>query len=59
MNPAFSFGAFIAGHMPLSIMLQFWAAQFIGAVVATGVLYLIASGTAGYNLAGNGLGQNG
>lgn len=59
VNPAVSFGAFIAGRMPLSIMLQYWAAQFIGAVVGAGVLYLMASGTAGYTLAGNGLGQNG
>ncbi|MFN3312877.1 MAG: aquaporin Z [Hyphomonas sp.] len=59
VNPAVSFGAFIAGRMPLNTMLQYWAAQFIGAVVGAGVLYLIASGKAGYTLAGNGLGQNG
>lgn len=59
VNPAVSFGAFIAGRMPLNTMLQYWAAQFIGAVIGAGVLYVIASGKAGYTLAGNGLGQNG
>lgn len=59
VNPAVSFGAFVAGRMPLNTMLQYWAAQFIGAVVGAGVLYLIASGKTGYTLAGNGLGQNG
>ena len=59
VNPAVSFGAFVAGRMPMNTMLQYWAAQFIGAVVGAGVLYLIASGKTGYTLAGNGLGQNG
>jgi aquaporin Z len=59
VNPAVSFGAFVAGRMPMNTMLQYWAAQFIGALLGAGVLYLIASGSAGYNLAANGLGQNG
>ncbi len=59
VNPAVSFGAFVAGRMPLNTMLQYWAAQFIGALLGAGVLYLIASGTPGYTLAVNGLGANG
>lgn len=59
VNPAVSFGAFVAGRMPMNTMLQYWAAQFIGALLGAGVLYLIASGSAGYDLAANGLGQNG
>jgi aquaporin Z len=59
VNPAVSFGAFIAGRMTLSTMFQYWIAQFIGAVLGAAVLYLIASGKAGYDLAANGLGQNG
>lgn len=59
VNPAVSFGAFVAGRMPMNTMLQYWAAQFIGALLGAGVLYLIATGSAGYNLAANGLGQNG
>lgn len=59
VNPAVSFGAFVSGRMPMNTMLQYWAAQFIGATLGAAVLYLIASGQAGYSLAGNGLGQNG
>ena len=59
VNPAVSFGAFVAGRMPMNTMLQYWAAQFIGALLGAGVLYLIASGSAGYDLAANGLGQHG
>ncbi len=59
INPAVSFGAFIAGRMSLNNMLQYWLAQFIGAILGAAVLYLIASGKAGYDLASNGLGQNG
>jgi aquaporin Z len=59
VNPAVSFGAFVAGRLPLNAMLQYWAAQFIGALLGAGVLYLIATGKTGYDLAANGLGQNG
>lgn len=59
VNPAVSFGAFIAGRMALTDMLRYWAAQFTGALVGAGVLYLIATGRAGYDIAADGLGQNG
>jgi aquaporin Z len=59
VNPAVSFGAFIAGRMTLNSMLQYWLAQFIGAILGAAVLYFIATGKAGYDLATNGLGQNG
>jgi len=59
VNPAVSFGAFVAGRMQLNEMLRYWAAQFIGALLGAAVLYLIATGKAGYDLATNGLGQNG
>ncbi|MEM9495298.1 MAG: aquaporin Z [Pseudomonadota bacterium] len=59
VNPAVSFGAFIAGRMSAPEMLQYWGAQFVGALAGAGLLLLIASGTAGYDLGANGLGQNG
>lgn len=59
VNPAVSFGAFIAGRMPLNEMLVYWAAQIAGAIAGAGLLLLIASGTDGYSLASDGLGQNG
>jgi len=59
INPAVSFGAFVAGRLSLKEMGLYWAAQFIGAVIAAGLLFLIASGRPGYDIAINGLGQNG
>lgn len=59
INPAVSFGAFVAGRLSLKEMGLYWAAQFIGAMIAAGILYLIASGRPGYDIAINGLGQNG
>jgi aquaporin Z len=59
VNPAVRFGAFVAGRMTLNTMLQYWLAQFIGAILGAAVLYFIATGKAGYDLATNGLGQNG
>ncbi|MEH6409546.1 MAG: aquaporin [Hyphomonas sp.] len=59
VNPAVSFGAFVAGRMDAKAMLTYWVAQFIGATIGAGILYLIATGKAGYDVAVNGLGQNG
>lgn len=59
VNPAVSFGAFVAGRMSAGTMIQYWIAQFIGAALGAAVLYFIASGKADYSLATNGLGQNG
>ena len=58
VNPAVSFGAWVAGRMPTRDMIGYWIAQCLGAWVGAGVLYLIASGSADYSIA-NGLGQNG
>ncbi len=59
VNPAVSFGAFIAGRMTMPEMFQYWGAQFLGALAGAGLLLLIASGNADYSLGANGLGQNG
>ena len=59
VNPAVSFGAFVAGRMEMGEMIQYWGAQIVGAVIGAGVLYLIASGRASYDLGTNGLGANG
>ncbi|NHB77456.1 aquaporin [Rhodobacter calidifons] len=59
LNPAVSLGAFLAGRMTGGSLAGYVAAQLSGAVVGAGVLYLIASGQAGYDIAVNGLGQNG
>lgn len=59
LNPAVSLGAYVAGRMTGSSLLVYVLAQLVGAVVGAAILYLIASGKTGYDIAGNGLGQNG
>jgi aquaporin Z len=59
LNPAVSLGAFLAGRMNGAALVTYVAAQLVGAVIGAGVLYLIASGKTGYEIAVNGLGQNG
>ncbi len=59
INPAVSLGAVAAGRMPMNEAFRYIVAQVAGAIVAAGVLLLIASGKADYTLAENGLGQNG
>ncbi|MGJ8564054.1 MAG: aquaporin [Alphaproteobacteria bacterium] len=59
VNPAVSLGAFISGRMSVGAMLQYWIAQFMGAVTGAALVYMIASGKADYDLVVNGLGQNG
>jgi len=59
VNPAVSLGAFVSGRMSAPEMIKYWIAQFIGATIGAAIVYLIASGKAGYDLATNGLGQNG
>ena len=59
INPAVSLGVWVAGRMSLRDMIGYWVGQFAGAILAAWVLLMIAVGTAGYNLAANGLGQDG
>jgi aquaporin Z len=59
VNPAVSFGAFLSGRMNVTEMVQYWVAQFVGALAGAGILYMIASGKPGYDIAVNGLGANG
>ncbi len=60
INPAVSLGVFVAGRMTVKDMIGYWIGQFIGAILAAHILYTIAAGVGGgYNLAANGLGQNG
>ena len=62
LNPAVSLGLVIGGRFKAKDLLPYVVAQVIGAVVAAGVLYLIASGKAGFDLAGgfasNGYGEH-
>ena len=59
INPAVSFGVWVAGRMPTMEMLMYWVAQCAGAIVGAGLLLVIASGGPGYEISADGLGQNG
>ena len=58
LNPAVSFGLVVGGRFPAKELLPYVIAQVIGAILAAGVIYLIASGKAGFELS-SGLASNG
>lgn len=62
LNPAVSIGLWAGGRFPANQLLPYILAQVFGAIVAGGVLYLIASGKAGFDLsagfASNGYGDH-
>lgn len=51
-NPAVSLGLAVAGRFDFKDLIPYWIAQVIGAVAAAAVLYLIASGKAGFTAGG-------
>jgi aquaporin Z len=51
LNPAVSVGLWAGGRFPANQFLPYIVAQVLGAVVAGGVLYLIATGKAGFDVA--------
>ena len=62
LNPAVSIGLWAGGRFPAGQLLPYIVAQVAGAIVAGGVLYLIASGKPGFDLsagfASNGYGAH-
>ncbi len=62
INPAVSIGLWAGGRFPAKDLLPYIIAQVCGAIAGAGVLYLIASGAAGFDLAGgfasNGYGEH-
>jgi aquaporin Z len=60
LNPAVSFGLWAGKKFPASELLPYIVAQVLGAILAGGVIYLIASGRPGFELSGsNPLATNG
>jgi aquaporin Z len=62
LNPAVSIGLWAGGRFPSKDLVPYIVSQVLGAVVAAGVLYIIASGKAGFDLSGgfasNGYGEH-
>lgn len=62
LNPAVSVGLWAGGRFPAKKLLPYIIAQVLGAVVAASILYLIASGKAGFDVsagfAANGYGAH-
>lgn len=62
LNPAVSVGLYVGGRFPAGDLALYIASQVIGGIVGASVLYLIASGKAGFDLAGgfasNGYGEH-
>ncbi len=62
LNPAVSIGLWAGGRFPAGQLLPYIIAQVIGGIIAGGVLYLIASGQAGFDVsagfASNGYGEH-
>jgi aquaporin Z len=60
LNPAVSFGLWAGKRFPASELLPYIAAQVVGAIVGGGIIYLVATGKAGFELTGsNPLATNG
>lgn len=61
-NPAVTAGLCAAGRFSIADLLPYWVAQVAGAILAAAILYLIASGAPGFDLAGgfasNGYGEH-
>lgn len=62
LNPAVTIGLAAGGRFPAGQILPYIVAQVVGAVIGAGALYVIASGKAGFDLAGgfasNGYGEH-
>ena len=59
INPAISISMFVAGKLSGKDTAFYVVFQCVGAIIGAGILYAIAVGNPAYNLAVNGLGQNG
>jgi aquaporin Z len=58
LNPAVSVGLVVSGRFPVGELIPYIIAQVLGAIVGAGVVYLIASGKAGFDIS-SGLASNG
>ena len=58
-NPAVTLGLWAGGRFPAKEVIGYIVAQVVGGIIAAAVLYLIASGKAGFDAAASGFASNG
>ena len=61
LNPAVSIGLWVGGRFDKKDLLPYIGAQVVGGIIGAGILYVIASGQAGFELGGfasNGFGEH-
>ncbi|EKM28291.1 aquaporin Z, partial [Vibrio harveyi] len=59
LNPAVTVGLWAGGRFDTKDVIPYIIAQVIGGVIAGGVLYVIATGQAGFDVVGSGFASNG
>ena len=58
-NPAVTLGLWAGGRFPAKEVIGYIVAQVVGGIIAAAVLYVIASGKAGFDAAASGFASNG
>jgi len=60
LNPAVTFGLAVGGRIPWGDVIPYWVAQALGAIAASAILYVIATGNGSPigNFAANGFGEH-
>ncbi|MDK9754662.1 aquaporin Z [Vibrio sp. D173a] len=59
LNPAVTIGLWVGGRFDTKDVVPYIIAQVIGGVIAGGILYVIATGQAGFDVVGSGFAANG
>ncbi|HHG8772579.1 TPA: aquaporin [Raoultella planticola] len=57
-NPAVTLGLWAGGRFPAKKVISYIIAQVVGGIIAAAILYVIASGKAGFDAAANGFGKH-
>lgn len=59
LNPAITIGLWVGGRFDIKDVLPYIVAQVIGGIIAGGILYIIATGQAGFDVVASGFASNG